>query len=59
MLEKNLNLSTVLFKKWGDWDLRSLVDLPDIIIYSFSLKPELFADTVAAIFYDRKCITEN
>ena len=27
MLETNLNLPTVLFKKWDDWDL--IVDLPD------------------------------
>ena len=41
----------------------TLVDLPDwepdIVIFSFSLKPKLFANTVAAIFYDGKCIAEN
>ena len=41
----------------------TLVDLtdwePDIVIFSFSLKPELFANTVAAIFHDGKCIAEN
>ena len=62
VLETNLNLPTVLFKKWDDWD-GTLVDLPDwepdIVIFSFSLKPELFANTVAAIFHDGKCIAEN
>ena len=41
----------------------TLVDLPDrepdVVIFSFSLKPELFANTVAAIFHDGKCIAEN
>ena len=36
----------------------TLVDLPDwepdIVIFSFSLKPELFANTIAAIFHDGK-----
>ena len=41
----------------------TLVDLtdwePDIVIFSFSLKPELFANTVAAIFHHGKCSAEN
>ena len=45
------------------WSKKAKIDLPDwepdIVIFSFSLKPELFANTVAAIFHDGKCIAEN
>ena len=59
MLETNLNLPTVLFKKWDDWDLSRPDWEPDIVIFSFSLKPQLFANTVVALFHDGKCIAEN